>query len=228
MNNGKREIQSRKRYLLAFLIGTFIFILGFGITYSFSYLQYQRISDFQDVTSYSIFSDKLSYSLFEKDICLFSNFQEISEDLGFQGRIIDDLEKKLGKEDPSVLFRKKFYTLVELEHFEFINAFNRECNKEIPTILFFYSNKEDDLGRSEDVGRMLDTLSRGHEDLVIYSFDINLDSRLIRELADKYDILESPTVIVNGQHRITDFSDIDNIGKFLGKSLEYDEDVIRL
>ena len=222
----KRPIQSKKRYLFAFIIGTLIFILGFSITYSISYIEFQRISNFQDITSYSIFYDKLEHTLFNKDICAQSTFREISEDLGFQGRIIDDLERKFGKD---------FYNLVELEHFEFINQINKECNNNqnnnIQTILFFYSNKKTDLGKSEDTGRLLGTLSQRNKNLIIYSFDINLDTNIIQQLTDKYNIKTSPTIIINNKDKLENPENINQIEKYLENkesNKDYDDNVIRL
>jgi len=231
IDNGgaQRRIQSNGRYLLAFIIGTLVFILGFVITYSVSYFQYDRISDFQDITSYSIFSDKLGYEIFNKDICSFNNFKEISEGLGYQGRVIDDLERRLGKDNKDVLFRKRFYTLVELEHLEFINKMNKECKRSIPTILFFYSNEENDLSTSEDAGKLLDTLSSRHRELIIYSFDVNLDSELIDNLKDEYEVYKTPFAVVNQESKIIDFTDIKKFEDVLGESdAPVSKNVIRL
>ena len=229
-NNQDRPIQSPKRYVLAFVIGTLIFILGFTLTTSISYLQFQKISKFQDETSYQIFNEKLSYTLFNKDICSSNSFQEISKSLSFQGAIIDDLEKKLGKENKGVLFRKKIYTLVELEHLEFINQLNENCNLSISTILFFYSNEQKDLGKSEETGRLLDTVNRRNDNLVTYSFDINLESNLIDELKKSYRIRESPTIIINQNKKIISPKNIDEIERYLIKvdDKEEDDGVIRL
>ena len=97
-----RKIVSPLRYLLAFIIGTLIFIAGFIFVYSISYFEYQRISNIQGDLAYDIFKDKTEYSLFGKDICSDESYRKISQDLGFQGRIIDDLEKKFGKNDERV------------------------------------------------------------------------------------------------------------------------------
>ena len=118
-----RQIQSKRRYLLALMIGSIIFINGFVITSTILSIQLNRVSDLQDRTSYSIFEDKLNYRLFDEDICSTNNFIKISKDLGFQGASIGDLEERLGKNDDEVIFRKRFYSLVELEHFEFINEY---------------------------------------------------------------------------------------------------------
>lgn len=210
-----RQIQSRKRFILAFLIGTFIFLVVFGLTYAISYFEYQRISQSSQELSYDIFKDKLDVSFFNKEVCPESSFQKISQDLRFQGGIIDALEKKFGKTDERVLFRKRFYTLVELEHFEFVKQINQECNKKISTILFFYSNEKSDLSKSEDVGRLLDSVSNRNPEVMIYSFDVNLDDDLIAELMAEYNVSDAPTILINNKRKLTDIQNIAQIEQYL-------------
>lgn len=211
----ERKVQSKGRYFLAFVIGTIAFLFVFALTYGISYLEYQRISTSQQQTAYAIFEDKLGYTLFEQEVCSEEYFKQISEKLGFQGRIIDDLEKKFGKNDKNVLFRKKFYTLVELEHFEFVKTMNKECGFDIQTILFFYSNKPQDIEESEEFGEYLSTIYRRNPTLLIYSFDVNLDSTLIENLKEKYNIEESPTALVNEAYKITEIQNIEDVEKYL-------------
>ena len=210
-----RKIQNKKRYLLAFLMGTILFILIFLLSYSLSYFEYQRVSNLQENIAYSIFEDKLDYSLFNQQICSSESFKKISEDLGFQGKIIDALEKRLGKDDKKVLFRKKFYTLIELEHFEFVKILNENCDLKIHTILFFYSNEKKDIEKSENVGDLLDVIHKRNDNLIIYSFDINLESDLINKLKNKYEVTQSPTIIINENIRILDLQNINDIEKYL-------------
>ena len=211
----KREIQSGKRYFLSFLIGTLIFLAVFGAVYSISYFEYQRISQSNQELSYSIFKDKLYISFFNKSTCPLYSFDKISEDLRFQGSIINILEKKFGKKDERVLFRKKFYTLVELEHFEFVKQINQGCNKKIPTILFFYSNEKSDSTESEDAGKLLDTVSNKNPNILIYSFDVNLDDDLISSLKVKYNVSYAPTILINEQKKLTGLPSIEQIEQYL-------------
>ena len=211
----KREIQNKKRYVLAFLIGTLIFINGFLLTYAFSYFEYNRISNLQEQVSYQIFKDKLEYSIFNKNICDSDSFEQISESLRFQGQMMDRLEQKFGKNNKKVLFKKNFYTLVELEHFDFIKQMNKQCGSNISVILFFYSNEDKDLEISEETGKLLDAVVQRNSDIVIYSFDINLEDDLIKELKQKYEIQTSPTIIVNEQNKIESPENAGQIEKYL-------------
>jgi len=212
----KREFQSKKRYIVAFIIATLVFILVFFISYSLSYFEFQRVSNLQIKSTYDIFEDKLDYSIFNLGACSVDSFEKISEDLHFQGRIIDDLEKKLGKDNLEVLSRKKFYTLIELEHLEFVKMLNQNCGLDIDTILFFYSNEKEDLGRSEEVGRLLGVVHSKNSKVIIYSFDINLDSELIEKLKTLYNVEVSPTVVLDENTVLVNPKNIEDIEKYLG------------
>jgi len=192
-----RKFESKKRYIISIIIGTVLFLLIFAVSYSISYLELQRVSNLQVGVGYSIFEDKLQYSLFEAQICNSSSFEKVSKDLAFQGRIIDDLEQKMGKQNKDVLLRKKFYALIELEHFEFVSDLNKKCGNGINTILFFYSNDASQAKESEDAGKILGIVASKNEDLIIYSFDVNLDSELITSLKEKYNVTETPSIVIN-------------------------------
>lgn len=209
-----RKLQNWKRYVLAIIIGTALFIIGFLITYSISYGEYLRVSNVQGELSYRIFQDKLKYSFFKEDICSIDYYSKITEDLAFQGQLINDLEIRLGKTDEAVLFRKQFYTLVEIEHFELIRDLNRKCDYNVTILLFFYSNDKADLDESERVGNILGVVSQRNPNVKIYSFDINLDSELINLLKEKYQVEKSPTIVVNEKVKITQVKNIDDIEKF--------------
>ena len=210
-----RKIQSKKRYILAFVIATVIFIAGFGFTNIITYLEYQRVSSLQGPTSYQIFQDKLQYSLFGADICAEDTYLKISKDLSYQGQMIGDVEEKLGIDNPNVLFRKKFFTLIQIEHLEFVKLINQECNKDINIILFFYSNKKQDLDESEKLGDILGSIyQRNKENMVLYSLDMNLDSEIIESLKEKYNVTES-VVILNEEQRFTKINNIREIEEHL-------------
>ena len=200
MEQKPREFESRKRYVAAVIIGTIAFLIVFAISYSLSYVELQRISNLQTGVGYDVFEDNLDYSFFGISPCNTSSFEKISEDLGFQGRIIDDLERKMGKKDENVL----------------VNAFNQECGKKYNTILFFYSNNASEADASEESGRILGVVHNRYEkNLTIYSFDVDLASDLIDKLKNKYNITDSPVAVINEQVQVKLPANIIEIEKYL-------------
>lgn len=211
-----RKFVSKKRYLLAFTIGTAIFLFGFALTYFFAFLEYQRNITDQDYLSYKIFQDRMRYSLLNESICNNSAYSEISNDLNFQLQIMRQLENKFGKNNSDVLFRKKFYVLNQLTHYEFMKSLNFDCNKSINIILFFYSNKKENLDKSEKLGELIGILNEKNKDrLMVYSLDMELDSDLIEILKQKFSVKDTPVVILNENVRFEKIDDINEIEIFL-------------
>jgi hypothetical protein len=212
----KRKYKDKKRYIYAAIIAAILFFLIIQASYFISYLQFERVASLQDPISYEIFGAKLEYSLFGKDVCAEDTFKEISTDLGYQGQLIGQLEEKFGVNDERVIFRKKFYTLIQIEHFEFIKIINEECNQSINSILFFYSNEAADLDNSEEMGNLLAPIYQRNKDhLVLYSLDLNLDSDIMENLLKKYNVGEEPVVIINENQRFTKINHISEIERYL-------------
>jgi len=211
----QRKFESKNRYMISLIIGTVIFLLIFAVSYSISYFELQRVSNIQVGIGYDIFKDKLDYSFFNEPICDKASFDKVSQDLGFQGRIIDDLERKLGKQNEDVLLRKQFYSLIELEHLEFVKEFNQKCREKVDTILFFYTNNVSELKDSEEAGRILGIIYNRNENLTIYSFDVDLESDLVDKLENKYNITETPSIVINEKTKIR-VNNISEIEKYLG------------
>ena len=213
-----RKYSNKKRYLQAAIIAAILFFLIVQASYFISYLEFERVASLQDPISYKIFEDKLEYSLFDKDICATDTYKKISADLRYQGQLIGQLEARFGINDDQVLFRKKFFTLVQLEHFEFIKLINEECNKSINSILFFYSNKDADLENSEKLGNILSSIyQRNKDNLVLYSLDLNLDNDIMINLREKYSVGEKPIIIINENQRFTKINHISEIEQHLEK-----------
>ena len=211
----KRDFESKNRYAISLVIATVVFLLIFAISYSISYFELQRVSNLQVGVGYEIFEDKLGHSFFNEQICNGSSFSKVSQDLSFQGRIVDDLERRLGKQNENVLLRKQFYSLIEIEHFEFVREFNQKCREDLNTILFFYSNNVSEIEDSEEAGRILGSVSSRNENLIIYSFDIDLESELVNKLEKKYNVTASPTAVINEKTKIKLPANIQEIEKHL-------------
>ena len=212
----KRKIKSHKRYFLSFVIATIVFIIGFLITNMVAFLEYQKLTEMQNPTYYNILETKLKYTLLNEDLCSESGYIDLTKSLGLQGQIIGDLETKFGKNDPQVLFEKQFYSLLQMEHLEFINYLNEKCNKKINVVLFFYSNNATQLEESVKMGDILGTIYyRNKEVVAMYSLDLNLKTELIQKLKEKYNIGDKPTVILNEEHRFEKIKNLKEIESLL-------------
>lgn len=194
----ERSVESKGRYVASLVIGTIIFLLIILLSFAVAYFQHSRVVSLQGETAYALFEEKLRYTFFGEDLCLKSNFKKLTEHLGVQGRFLDDLEKKLGKDDSRVLEGKKLYTVLLLEHLQHVDRYNTECDEPVNTILFFYSNSGDNADSSEKMGRILDSVYSLNSNTAIYSFDVNLKSNVIELLKKKYAIEKAPTIIING------------------------------
>lgn len=200
----KKSVQSRKRYWVALAISTILFLLVISLSYGFAYFQSDRVSGMQRDAAYSLFEGKSAYTFFEEDICSQKIYSDLRDSLHHQSKVMEGLEDKLGKKDSRVLERKKFYSLLLVEHLDYMQSYNEKCEGKIDIILFFYSNT-DELGlASSDAGRLLDVVRSRNPQTMIYSFDVNLDSKTIERLKQKYEIEsdEVPLIIVNDSEKI--------------------------
>ncbi|MFW6283287.1 MAG: hypothetical protein ACOC1P_04520, partial [Minisyncoccales bacterium] len=171
----------------------------------------------QDEVAYSIFENKLDYTFFDNEKCSQETFNKITQDLYENGQIMGELENKFGKDHDIVLQRKRFYSLVEVEHLDFLQLYEEKCDFEANYILFFYSNDEKKVDLSNKAGRLLGNIRENNENTYVYSFDVNLGTEIIEKLKDKYNVTSSsaPVAVVNGEEHIDDFNNIDNIEEHL-------------
>ncbi|MDO8467618.1 MAG: hypothetical protein Q7S56_01565 [Nanoarchaeota archaeon] len=213
----EREVQSKKRYVWAFVIGTILFLLIIALSYFFAFVRFQSITDLQTSSAYSLFEKKVDYTFFNDNICSAENFRSLTESLAYQGQTLQNLESKFGKDDVGVLERKKFYTVLLLEHLDYVNSYNSRCSPKFDSILFFYSNERnpDD---SNDAGKVLDAAYSLDKNILIYSFDSDLNSTLVQKLKDKFNITNVPAVIINENKTLTWPFSVNDIEKYLSNS----------
>lgn len=185
------------RIILAFIISTILFIDLFFITNMISFFNYKSISEENNLIEQAVkdLDNQLIYFSCE-DSVLF----DVSEKLDNVGGFLGILEQRFGKDDSRVLEQKKIYTVLEYKHFQFISKFSEICDKNFSTILFFYSNNDEEDDQSETTAYIITSFKKKSSKWVmVYSFDYNLDSKLIDYMKEEYNITFAPAVIVNGE-----------------------------
>lgn len=124
----KRKLDNKRRYLYALIIAIFLFVFGFLISYSMNIFEFERVSALQDDIFYDFYETQLSYDFFGLEACDKTDvLDKLGESLDFQGVMLENFEQKFGKNDPRVIERKKYYALVQLSHFEFMQKMNEDC-----------------------------------------------------------------------------------------------------
>jgi len=202
-----------KRALLAFLIATIIFINAFLIAYGVSYSKFRSIAINQEEIYYNLLKSNLEKQL-KLSSCDFFPY-EFSEELDSMGSLLGILEERFGKSDSKVIRQKEIYSMLELQHYFLVNNYNKECNKKLPTILFFYSNNENYINNAERIGFILSTLKNQNKDVMIYSFDYDLDFEIIELLKEKYNITQPNVIVINGKEKLMSVENLAEIQKYL-------------
>lgn len=200
----------RGRFVLSFLLATGIFLMVFSFSYAVSYFNYQALSNQANSLELSIAELDKILSNFECDSSL---LVESSESFDNAANDLSLLEKRFGKHDYRVLEQKKLYSELQYRHFLITQRFNQECKTSFFTVLFFYSNNDSRLeDLSERTGYILTAFERENASrIMIYSFDSDLDSSVVKFLKEKYAIDSVPIVVVNNSSKIwpKSLSDID-------------------
>lgn len=205
------------RIILSFIIATIIFSGGFLTSYMITYSQYKSVSSEQEDIRYDLLSLELEKQLISSS-CELLNLNLLSNDLSNMGSIIGILEERFGKRDSRVLNQKKYYSLLEVQHFLLIQENNQKCNQSIPLILFFYSNKQNYIEEAEKMGYILSSLKNKNPETMIYSFDYDLDINIINLLKKKYEINKPNTIILaNKKQKIKSFNTLRELENLLSK-----------
>jgi hypothetical protein len=206
-----------RRIFLAFVIATILFIGAFLIAYEVSYSKSKSIAISQEEIYYNLLNSQL-----EKQLIIFNcdSFipYEFATDLSNMGSLLGILEDRFGKNDAKVIKQKEIYSMLELQHYFLIKDYNSECDKSLNTILFFYSNNENFINSAEKIGFILSSLKTQNKEVMIYSFDYDLNLNIIKLLKEKYNITQPNTIIINEEIKITELKTIEELEKNLKKN----------
>ncbi len=93
----------------------------------------------------------------------------------------------------------QFYLLLK-NYFE-TKKIKEECNENVITILFFYSNNPEYVGLSENEGIVLGFIKKkyGNDKIKVYSLDIDLDLQSISYLKERYNITRIPSLVIENE-----------------------------
>jgi len=204
-----------KRLFFSFLLACFIFFVIFSFTSSVDYSMYQRSSN--QINEIEQYINELSVFI-DNQNCNNFLFDDATKKLKNSVYKIGFLEKEFGKDDLRVLEHKKMHTELQFLHYLLVEELNEKCNTGINVLFFFYENSDEkDIQTSVErmsfiAGYYLD---KNEGEVMLYSFDYRLDSEIVSELIEKYNITEVPVLIEGKSGAKIQPSNINELNEFM-------------
>lgn len=203
----KKEKSNESLFLIvALIIAAIVFILGLLVG---NYIAMSKLSEFKETEErflVDLVAFEIRESVLKEDVCKLS-IEELFEEKVTLGKMLSNLERRLGKENEDVVAKKEIYELIEIKTLQYLKNIKEECNQEYNIVLFFYTNKKGDPKGSvdgcEDQGKVLDQIVYEHNDqgkgkpIYVFSFDINSKNLATNALILKYNVTSVPTLIIN-------------------------------
>ncbi len=219
LNGNNPNLEPRKidwaRIALAVFISCFIFTFGILAGYFGRDVLEGSIIGIQEHTKNELLSIETITLLDDNYPCSNSILETTSEKLNELGDLITLLEKRKGFNDEEVLELKKLYSLIEIRHMLLLTHREKECKQNYNIFLFFYSNEKTCKSEVDKLAFILSYLRKNEESIKVYSFDIWLDSDLIKILKEENKISGCSGIVLNGKKVTKDIYQADQLKELL-------------
>ncbi len=197
---------NKKRYILAFGITTFIFLLGLLVGYSITGLRLTYTTNFateQRLTYESLQVQTLYMStLLQQENCpaLLTTLNNNINDVEQTGQKLEEYIKDGNQEDYLAL--KRQYILAQTRYWLLAEETQRICEKDNAFILYFYAvDPKQECTDCTAQGTILNHLKATLKTkLLIFSFDANFAQEpLLTMITTTYKITTTPSIVLNGK-----------------------------
>ena len=186
-------------FIVTFAVATLLFIVGILIGSAMTEKKVEQILDFQETLRLEMQDLELQGQLSGQNPCNSQLLYSLGERIDDLGSRLTMLEDQLGKNDARIIELKKPYTLLMIQHYFLTKKRIDSCHENYIIILFFYSNKPEQVDKSKEQGYVLDYLAKkyGYDKVKVYSLDADLSLGIINALKDQYNVTEIPTTVIN-------------------------------
>ncbi len=204
-----------KKYVIAFVITSFLFLTAFYLSNFFSNKKIQEIRNIENSISIDILSSETQYDLLAELSCNNVDDSILSQELNdLAAKIEYSEEQGIGSTEERASL-KKYYSLLQIKDFLLMKKAEDKCGFKTTSIVYFYSNKED-CKDCEKQGYILTDIRQNYPNVRVYAFDYNLDLSALKALITIYKVKEPerlPALIVNGKvyYGLQQFEDIQAI-----------------
>jgi len=188
-------------YAIAFVITVAIFATAL---YASNYFQNRRMAEIretQENISIDILSLETQFDLLTQRSCedvtestiLPSELRTLAERLSYM-----ESQRTTPRDD--LLRLKRFYSLLQIKDILLMKEITAKCGLKAVTILYFYSNEENECKDCEKQGYVLTDLGEEYPQLRVYSFDYHMDVSALQTLISIHGVKpELPALVVQSK-----------------------------
>lgn len=171
--SNRRPINPQK-YILAFIFSALIFALGFLLSAHINNRRLAEINVMRQMFQVQVLALETQLSHFKEMLCPDIGADILTHELHLIGERLQFMAENLGKNHPEVLTLQKYYSLLQIRHYQLSVQINQRCNLGLAHVLYFFSDPRN-CPDCEQQGRILSFLRQEHSRLRVYSFNYHLD-----------------------------------------------------
>ncbi len=212
-------------YIITFLVGTAIFVLGFYIGGVINQPRINEIKSQNDLLAIKLENINLGMKILEsmnnsKMSCDYIT-EQLNEAEKERLKIVDELQRTEEIDEGKFDITKRKYTLSLVNIWLLSIERNKLCGRKYPTVLYFYSIGSE---ACREQGKILDHIvylyRKRNETLTVLSFDKDFDMPIIKLLVNDLNVTQSPTIII-GNKRFVGLTSENKIMDYLCKNYNY-------
>jgi hypothetical protein len=177
------------KYIISFIITISIFATAFYVSNYFSNKKVANINSIQNNIAVDILSNETQFLLKEIS-CSEDNFNPVSTQINELGDKLTYTESVLGGDDETVIYLKKYYSLLQIKDYLVGKKIADKCGKSKKPIfmIYMYSNKKDNCNDCGKQASVIAELRETYPELRVYTFDYDLNIAPIQTMKKIYKI----------------------------------------
>lgn len=212
-----------KKYTYTFVITAVIFVTAIFLSNYFSQRKINEIKNIESRIAVDILASETQFSLLSELSCKDISNEFLSKELAALGDKLSYTEQNRGSDDTEVLNLKKYYSLLQIKDFLLMQKIKERCGGKTLSLIYFYSNVENECGDCQKEGFVLTRLREEYPELRVYSFDYNLDLSALETLISIYNIKDEQPVLLINDKVYYGFKSIEEIKEIIPALKEIDK-----
>ncbi len=170
----KRKPINFQRYILTFFITAMIFALGFFASDYIDDKRFSEINTMKQGFQMQILALETQLDHFKDILCADVGDDILTHELHLIGEKLQFMKNNLGQDHPEVIHIKKYYSLLQIRHYQLSKQLSQRCNLGLVHVLYFFADQKY-CPDCEKQGHILSYLRKAYPLLRIYSFDYILE-----------------------------------------------------